>query len=73
MGVLVSDISRNFARGLSIGDSVIVPVMGIHEVLGQPVASSNSECLRRSHAADEARAAEKQKTAATKTKKSAQR
>lgn len=62
MGVLVADVPSAFAKTLSVGSAVTMPVMGVSEVLGQPIARSNRECINQSHAADEAATAAREAT-----------
>lgn len=73
MGVLVSDVPREFAKTLNRGDSVILDVSGLDEILGQPAAQFSADCQRQRLAFDEAAAAEVEaKRSAQKASKSPQ-
>jgi hypothetical protein len=73
MGVLVSDVPREFAKTLNRGDSVILDVSGLDEILGQPAAQFSADCQRQRLAFEAAKAAEAEaKRSAQKASKSPQ-
>lgn len=68
VGVMVTDVPREWAKKLSRGDSVIMDVEGAGEVVSQAIAKYSPECHRRRDAfeadAETKRAAQAQENAA---------
>ncbi|HEY6056242.1 MAG TPA: hypothetical protein VIU86_20090 [Gaiellaceae bacterium] len=75
VGVMVTDVPREWAKKLNRGDSVILDVEGAGEVVSQAMAKYSSECHRRRDAfeadAQAKRAAQAQENAAAEASKAA--